>query len=139
MGKIFKIEYILEEDNGPFTYVKKSNISGLGLFASKNFSKDEIVIDYKPFIKNFFKIKYCDLNEVQINKNWLIKIDNEYCFTNDKYSKFSYLNHSRNPNCACFDEEKTIKTIKFIKKDEELFIDYRKEFRPNRIKFPNWI
>ena len=66
-------------------------------------------------------------------------IDNEWCFTNNKYSKFSYINHSRDANCKWLVKEKLILADKNIDKDEELFIDYRLEERPNRVEFPNWI
>jgi hypothetical protein len=40
---------LIEEDNAPDTYVKKSSIHGFGLFASKKFVKDELIIDMVYF------------------------------------------------------------------------------------------
>jgi SET domain-containing protein len=131
--------FLIEEDNAPDTYVKKSNVSGLGLYAIKDFRKGDVVFDYNHFEESWFKIKFEDLTEEQIGKNWYIMIDNEWCFTNNKYSKFSYINHSRDANCKWLVKEKLILADKNIDKDEELFIDYRLEERPNRVEFPNWI
>lgn len=130
---------IIEEDNAPDTYVKQSTIEGYGLFASKDFKKDELIIDYWLFPENWYQIKYEDLNEEQIRKNWYVMLNPETCITSDKFSKFSYINHSRDANCFWDIENKKIFANKNIKKDEELFIDYRLEPRPNTVKFPDWI
>ena len=55
---INKFMFFIEEDNAPDTYIEKSPIGGFGLFASKNFNKDEIILDYNPFIKGFYKINW---------------------------------------------------------------------------------
>jgi len=132
-------EYIIEEDNAPDTYVKESSIEGYGLFASKDFNIGDLIIDYWMFPENWYEMKYVDLNEEQIRKNWYVMIDSENCITSDKFSKFSYINHSRKPNCTWDIENKKIFANQYIKKDEELFIDYRLEPIPNREKFPDWI
>lgn len=129
----------IEEDNGLNTYIKKSSIEGYGLFANKEFKQGEIVIDYNPFIKSFYKIRYVDLKPEQYNKNWLKPINEEYCLTNDKTNKLHFINHSRNPNCNWLVNDLLIVANKDIGKDEEFFIDYRLEPRPNRLKFPDWI
>lgn len=130
---------IIEEDNAPDTYVKESSIEGWGLFASKDFKKGELIIDYNLFPENWYQMKYIDLTEEQIRKNWYVMIDNELCITSDKYSKFSYINHSRTPNCFWDIDKRIITANRDIQKGEELFIDYRLEPRPNRVKFPDWI
>jgi len=129
----------IEEDNAPNTYIKKSPTEGYGLFASKDFNEGELVIDYWLFPNSRYQTKYVDLTEEQIRKNWYVMVDPENCITSDKYSKFSYINHSRNANCFWDVENKKILANKPIKKDEELFIDYRLEPRPTRTKFPDWI
>ena len=52
-------------------------------------------------------------------------------------TKFSYINHSRKPNCLRSDS--TVVTTRDIIEGEELFIDYRIEPRPNRTEYPSWI
>jgi SET domain-containing protein len=130
---------VIEEDNAPNTYIKKSSICGLGLFASKNFNTGEVIVNYNNFINNFYKIKWTHLKPEQYNKNWLLPIDENFCLTNDKSCKFHFLNHSRTPNCKWLIKELLVIANNAIQKDEELFIDYRLEYRPNRKQFPKWI
>jgi len=130
---------LVEEDNAPNTYVKKSLIEGFGLYASKDFVKNELIIDYGLFPENWFNMRYSDLSEEQIRKNWYVMVDTENCITSNKYSKFSYINHSRNPNCFWDVDKRVIVADRDIKKDEELFIDYRLEPKPNGVKSPDWI
>ena len=131
--------FFIEEDNAPDTYIEKSPIGGFGLFAAKDFKKGDVIVDYNNFAKSFYKLEWKKLKPEQYNKNWLIPLDNEYCLTNDKANKIHYLNHSRNPNCNWYINKLIIVANKNIQKDEELFIDYRLERRPNREKFPSWI
>ena len=106
---------------------------------AKDFKKGDVIVDYNNFAKSFYKLEWKKLKPEQYNKNWLIPLDNEYCLTNDKANKIHYLNHSRNPNCNWYINKLIIVANKNIQKDEELFIDYRLERRPNREKFPSWI
>ena len=130
---------IIDNDDAPYTYVKPSLIEGYGLFAAKDIKKNDLVIDYRMFPKDWFKTRFVDLTEEQIRKNWYVMLDSEECITSDKFSKFSYINHSRSPNCDWVLNIHKIIANRDIKKDEELFIDYRLEPRPNRISFPEWI
>jgi hypothetical protein len=130
---------IIDNDDAPFTYVKDSEVEGYGLFAAKNIKKNDLVIDYRMFPKDWCKIRYSDLTEEQIRKNWYVMLNGEECITSDKYSKFSYINHSRTPNCEWVLSIHKIIANRDIEKDEELFIDYRLEPRPNRVSFPEWI
>lgn len=112
----------VEEDNGPDTYVKKSGVDGLGLFAAKDLNPGDVVVDY-------------NLSSV----NTHILFDNDLSTDNHKRSKFSFINHSREPNCDWIVRDRVIVAAKPIFQDEELFIDYRMEPRPNRVSYPNWI
>lgn len=130
---------IIDNDDAPFTYVKASPVEGYGLFASKDIKKNDLVIDYRLFPKDWYKIKFSDLTEEQIRKNWYVMLNEEECIASDKYSKFSYINHSRKPNCDWFLNIHKIVANRDIRKDEELFIDYRLEPRSSRVSFPEWI
>jgi hypothetical protein len=129
----------VEEDNGPDTYVKKSGVDGFGLFAAKDFNPGDVVVDYNLFPASWYKMKYADLTQEQIARNAYVMIDSEHCLTNDKRSKFSFINHSREPNCDWIIRDRVIVAAQPIFQDEELFIDYRMEPRPNRVSFPAWI
>ena len=130
---------LIEQDNGPLTYIKESPIEGTGLFAQTDIEEGDIIIDYRPFKKSFYKIEWKDLRPSQYNKNWLVPVNEQYCLTNDRACKFHYMNHSREPNCRWHIKELYITAQKRIKKDQELLIDYREEYRPNRKKWPEWI
>jgi SET domain-containing protein len=130
---------IIDNDDAPFTYVKESRVEGYGLFASKDIEKNDLVIDYRLFPRDWRKIFFAELSEEQIRKNWYVMLNNEECITSDKWSKFSYINHSRNPNCDWVLSIHKIIANRNIKKDEELFIDYRLEPRPSGVSFPEWI
>jgi hypothetical protein len=132
-------EIIIDNDDGPFTYVKESSVEGFGLFASKDFNMWDLVVNYRMFPKDWYKTRYVDLTEEQIRKNWYVPLNDEECITSNKSSKFSYINHSRRPNCFWDLMSHKITANRDIKKDEELFIDYRREPRPNRVSFPEWI
>ena len=130
---------IIDNDDAPFTYVKDSDVEGYGLFAAKKIKKNDLVIDYRMFPKDWRKTRYSDLTEEQKLKNWYVMLDTTSCITSDKYSKFSYINHSRTPNCEWVLNIHKIIANRDIEKDEELFIDYRLEPRPSGVSFPEWI
>ena len=113
---------VVEIDNGPFTYIKESSVSGYGLYASKSFQKGEVVIDDNPYISKFYKLKWQELTPNQYNKNWLLPLDEEYCMTMDLTNKLHYINHSRTPNCDWHIKELLIVANKDIQQDEELLI-----------------
>lgn len=130
---------IIDNDDAPFTYVKESAVEGYGLFAARNIKKNDLVIDYRMFPKDWRKTRFVDLTEEQKLKNWYVMLDATSCITSDKYSKFSYINHSRTPNCEWVLNIHKIIANRDIEKDEELFIDYRLEPRPSGVSFPEWI
>ena len=129
----------IDIDNAPLTYVGDSLIEGKGLFALNGFIKGDIILDYTPFKETFIKTLWKDLTKYQTNHNWMIPIDDEYCLTSDPVSKIHYVNHSRTPNGDWQIDNMLILAAKDILKDEEIFIDYRLEYRPTRIKWPEWI
>lgn len=130
---------IIDNDDAPYTYVKESAVEGYGLFAAKDIKKHDLVIDYRMFPKDWRKILFTELSEEQIRKNWYVMLNTEECITSDKWSKFSYINHSREPNCDWVLSFHKIIANRDIPKDEELFIDYRLEPRPSGVSFPEWI
>jgi SET domain-containing protein len=123
----------------PVTYVSKSEVSGQGLFTKRDIEKGEIIIDNRPLKDTFYLLEWERLRPEQYNRNWLIPVDELYCLTSDEECELHYINHSRNPNCEWHIEELYITAKELIRKDKELFIDYRKEVRPNREKWPEWI
>jgi hypothetical protein len=129
----------IDIDNAPLTYIGHSPIAGSGIFAEIPFITGDVILDYRPFMDTFQKIKWEDLNEYKTIHNWIIPIDDEYCLTSDPISKIHYFNHDRNPNCEWNIKEGTITASRYIPLNEELTIDYRVEYIHNRKEFPSWI
>jgi len=121
--------------------VRKSELNGYGVFAVRNLQKDEI-LEQSPFIISGIRTK--DLVQTNLRKFlWPLPCNCEEC----KYrgrpftvsSGFVQLyNHSTEPNVKIqFDTKSrivTITTVKDIKKDEELLINYG----PNYNKFEDF-
>lgn len=126
-------------DNAPECYVMSPSIQGRGLFAGRTFQIGEIIIDFSLFRKDFYKIRYDELNDYQIKYNWYIQIDEDHCLTFDRFSKFSYLNHSRTPNSKWLINDLLVVAERQIYINEEITIDYRIKQRPTRKEFPYWI
>lgn len=98
--------------------VKKSKIHGKGVFANKNFKKEEIVIKYN--LRSLTKKEFDNLPE------------SEKHFTSLKKNKYwlflppeRYVNHSCEPNTKS--KGNCDLAIKKIKKGEEITTDYRKD------------
>ena len=126
-------------DNALLAYIADSQIEGKGLFALNGFNKGDIILDYTPFKDTFVKILWSDLTRYQISHNWMIPVDDKYCLTSDPISKIHYVNHSREPNGDWQISNMLIVAAKDIQRDEEIFIDYRLEYRPTREVWPEWI
>lgn len=91
-------------------YIEYCN--GYGVFANKNFKKNEIVFVFKGKIVDYRKVTHRGL---QIEKKkWI---------NPNKNNPGYYLNHSCNPNCGIKNSNK-ITAMKRIKKGEEITIDY---------------
>lgn len=129
---------VIDEDNAPDTYVRASAVDGYGLFASRDFKAGELILAYTSD-NGWYEIEISKLTPEQIAKNWYIMLNDKICTTSDITTKFSYINHSRTPNCSWHIAQKKITALRDIRMDEELYIDYRNEIRPNRMEFPRWI
>ena len=106
--------------------VKKSNIDKRGLYASKNIKAGEKIIEYKGKLiskkesqqnSKFDNSK--DIYLFNVNEKW--DLDGAWSFNTARL-----INHSCNPNCEVEGKglKLWIRSIKDIKKDEELSYDY---------------
>ena len=120
------------------TFIKSSSIEGVGLFTNCDINKGDVAVDYRNVI-GWYELNVNDLNDYQINHNWIIEITESIYSTTDIVGELNYINHSRNPNCDWHINEKIIVATIDISKDSELTIDYRLEKRSNRKSFPDWI
>lgn len=111
--------------------VKPSKVHGVGVFALRNINKNE------EFFKNVDKQEFL-VKEKELEKN-LPEYQIDYIEKIHNYEKgyslminninlipiTSFLNHSKNPNVKWYEKNNCYKSLKFIKKDEELLIDYK--------------
>lgn len=99
-------------------YVSQTKSTGKGLFAKKDFKKDEVLFVIKGTIRHGAYISgfYSEgPNWVTIAKNtWLSPFDQ---------NPWRYINHSCDPN-AGLKGKVTVVAMKNIKKDEQVTIDY---------------
>lgn len=107
-----------EEMKNKIAAIRNAGTHGMGLFASRDIEKDEIVADFSDG-KVYETDKASDLpKEVA---------DHAIQFEEHKWIDTSgtgrYLNHSCNPNCGIKDKFKIV-AMRDIKKDEELTFDY---------------
>jgi hypothetical protein len=107
---LFKKENYTHEN----LYISDSKIHGKGLFSDKNIKEGEIIIG------NFFTDK---------NNFTNIFIKDKKDFNDDFYIEKHglYINHSSNPNSTIIKTKNNnfyLISIKDIKKDEEIFVDY---------------
>ena len=118
--------------------VRKSKVHGYGVFAKKEIKNNTKIIEYIG--EKISKKEGDRRSALRIKKYLNSKIDGSvYIFElnkkydidgSPKYNKARYINHSCNPNCEVeIDDNKIwIKSIKKIKKGEELSYDYGYEF-----------
>ncbi len=113
---------------------KKSSIHGKGIIASKNIKKNTKIIQYigEKILKSEGDKRSAERIRKYINnKNegsvYIFELNKKYDIDGSPlYNKARYINHSCNPNCEVEIEKNEIwiKSIKHIKKNEELSYDY---------------
>lgn len=119
-------------DNIPFTEISKSNIHSFGLFAKKDFKIGGIIciLDGQTMDWDFYDelCKKINLKEYQnyIFMEWNALSQNTLLVRAFR-TKYSYINHSKAPNVALKYNPLRIETIRNIKNNEEILIDYSKE------------
>ena len=111
-------------DNINNTIILQSNIHGFGLFANKDIQKNTILgyLDGQIINWNLHK-KY------NLTFEWNA-LDNNKLLVRPYRTKYSYINHSRNPNIKIIYDPIRIITIQNIRINEELLLDYRLENLP---------
>lgn len=105
--------------------VKRSKISGLGLFADKNYKKGDFVIQYagkKVPIAEFEKMA-SNRYIYEFNTKWVID-------GSSRENKARYINHSCRPNLEPFiGKAVRLYALKAIRPGDELTVNYGKEYR----------
>ena len=94
------------------------------------------VFSKKPIVRSFliFKLYGEMVSEKDIQGDFPIgewnAISDTHFLVRKKRTLYGYINHSRQPNCEIDFSTMEIRTIKSVRKDEELTLDYRKEALP---------
>jgi len=109
------------------TFLSKSSISGIGVFAAEDIPKGTVTWSYSPYFAVKFSYEHiqCMSEEErarlqQLDYYW-IDSDGNYVFSLD-HDKF--MNHSFNANIISIDDFSEV-AARDIKAGEELTIDYR--------------
>ena len=118
--------------------LKKSKIHAYGIFATENIPKGKKIIQYigdkvtkKEGDRRSEKRIKKYLNSKSTGSVYIFELNKKYDIDGSpKYNKARYINHSCNPDCEVEIEnnEIWIKSIKKIKKFDELSYDYGYEF-----------
>ncbi len=117
---------------------KKSNIDKAGLYATKDIKAETKIINY---VGKIITQKEAEKNPKFDNKKdiYLFNLNNKYCLDGDySWNTARLINHSCNPNCEVEGKglKLWIKSIKEIKKDEELTYDYGFSYDQDYKQFP---
>ncbi len=116
-------------------YIAPSEIDGLGLFAKINIDCQDIlcfldgqVMTWEKYheIEDAMKEKIVPPYAHYIFMEWNA-LDKDTLLVRSLRTKYSYINHSRNPNTKILYHPLRVVAIKDIPKDEEITIDYRNE------------
>ena len=127
-------------------FKKKSPLHGSGLFAKNDIKKGSKVIQYigdKVTKKEGDKRADRQIRKAKKDKNngmvYVFELNKRYDIDGDvNYNFAKYINHSCNPNCEVVGKglKLWIKSIKDIKKGEELSYDYGFSFDENFKDYP---
>lgn len=104
--------------------VKKSKIEGRGVFAARDFKKNEIVLTWHP--KSLTKVEFDNLSDQE--SKYRHKEGDSYSIMQPPER---YVNHSCNPNTSPFNSSDI--AIREIKQGEEITSDYNGLSNPNFI------
>lgn len=119
-------------DNIKDTYIAKSSIHGYGLFADKAFAEHSFLcaLDGQKIEWSFYLKLRESLNVSESFIEWNA-LSEDILLLRLLRTKYSFINHSRAPNLILQVDKSSstvsVYTLKNIKKDDELFLDYRNE------------
>lgn len=127
-------------DNAPKCEPRRSELSGFGLFANEHISRGETIVDFSDN-DLYVVMKIEDLEEWRLKAGKFTAIDDETCLVSKVFTKYSLLNHSRNPNALIDVASRRIYAARDIRPGEEVTVDYRTEPMPPKVRkyFDSWL
>lgn len=113
-------------DNAPKCQPGKSTVDGYGLIAAEPIAAREIIIDFSdPQI--YRETTFDALESWRLEGGKYTGISEQRCIVSDQMTKYSLLNHSRNPNAITHFKERQVVALRNIQPGEEVTVDYRRE------------
>jgi len=117
-----------------FVTIKKSNIEGIGVFASCDIPKNTKIADYygKEMTLKNFKKKYGEYKYNSLNTYRMKRINRIIVAKNEPYKSVNltnYINESTRPNCIL--KKRALYTLNNIKKGQELTLLYPENYNRN--------
>lgn len=128
------IEFIRKTvvNNISFSYIQKSEIHGFGLFADRKLEARTILCILDGQVMDWGQYdKIVDIVKLGKYQNYIFMewnaLDTSTLLVRAFRTKYSYINHSDNPNVKIYYNPLRIETLKTINKGEEILIDYTQE------------
>jgi SET domain-containing protein len=113
-------------DNAPKCRPGKSQIHGYGLIASEPMVAGEIIIDFSdPEI--YVEKTFAELEPWRLAGGKYTGLSEERCLISLGFTKYSLLNHSRQPNAMTDFQARRVVAIADILPGDEITVDYRLE------------
>ena len=115
-------------DNIENTYISTSGVHGNGLF-----SKTELGTGQTLAILDGQRVPWSFITDIVRDAEWNALSVSTALYRPFK-TKYFYINHSRIPNLELVSDELTglyLRTLRDVRPDEELFLDYRRETLPD--------
>jgi len=111
-------------DNLKYSLISSSDIHGFGLFSNTNIQKNTVlgILDGQT-------IPWALHTKLDLTLEWNA-VDEEMLLVRPYRTKYSYINHSRNPNLVLLYNPLRVSTLKDIKNNNEMTLDYRNEPLP---------
>ena len=111
-------------DNLADTYISESQVHGNGLYSLQDIKKGFVLGELDGQIVDW------DLHQKYNMAFEWNAITQHKLLVRPYRTKYSYINHSRTPNLVLQGSPLKVVALRDIEKDEELFLDYRKEPLP---------
>ncbi|WOD37062.1 SET domain-containing protein [Nodosilinea sp. E11] len=113
-------------DNAPNCGPGTSQIHGYGLIAVTTIEKGNVIIDFSDR-KLYVEKRFSELEQWRLKSGKYTGISEEKCVISEKFTKYSLLNHSRQPNAITDFEARKVIALRDILPGEEVTVDYRLE------------
>jgi SET domain-containing protein len=119
-------------DNAPKCEPGCSVLHGYGLFAKEYIVAGEVVVDFSdPELYREVPVEV--LPEWRLKGGKFTALSLTTCLISDRFTKYSLVNHSREPSAGLDLERRVMVALRDITPGEEITADYRSEPRASRV------